>query len=98
MLPCGNLWNLSEKFKYFVRKFMIYLGICVFLGKNGRVQAIKEKVPPLRLERRSLPPEGSALSTELWGRCGCDFTTIRQIARGYPRFSQAACRAAKAIA
>ena len=24
-------------------------------------------VPPLRLERRLLPPEGSALSTELWG-------------------------------
>lgn len=24
-------------------------------------------VPPLRLERRFLPPEGNALSTELWG-------------------------------
>ena|GEM_PF-2642375 len=26
-------------------------------------------VPPPRLERGLLPPEGSALSTELWGRC-----------------------------
>ena len=25
-------------------------------------------VPPLRLERRSLAPEASALSTELWGQ------------------------------
>jgi hypothetical protein len=24
-------------------------------------------VPPLRLERRSSPPEGDTLSTELWG-------------------------------
>jgi hypothetical protein len=31
-------------------------------------------IPPPRLERGLLPPEGSALSTELWGLSRYDFT------------------------
>ena len=38
-----------------------------FLCYRVKVNLCLRVVPPLRLERRSLPPEGNALSTELWG-------------------------------
>jgi hypothetical protein len=42
------------------------IGIFGHLLINFGILLIK-KIPPPRLERGSLPPEGSALSTELWG-------------------------------
>jgi hypothetical protein len=47
------------------------IGLCTFYLNKEKPKtylALGSWIPPPRLERGLLPPEGSALSTELWGR------------------------------